>query len=369
MQALVLKKVHDLIIEERDIPEPGENEVLIETAYVGICGSDVHYWQEGRIGDFVLNKPMIMGHETSGVVCKLGSQLVNPLQIGDRVCIEPGVPCRHCSLCKAGTYNLCPLVKFHATPPYDGTLRRYFAHPSDFCHKIPAEMNMQMAALVEPMAVGYFALLRSRMPFGGTVLISGAGPIGLCCLICAINMGASKVYITDMLENRLKAAKLLGADHTLQIIPSSPDTFNLTFADKDANDPNKNRFETFFEKHDRPDVTFEATGSESGIELALKVTKPGGKLICIGFSFHPTKIKVANIIVKQIDILGIFRYANCFPQTISLLHNCRNKEEIRKIMITHMFNFSESLEAYTVAKENSRNNAVKVMIKVSDHDK
>jgi L-iditol 2-dehydrogenase len=169
--------------------------VLLETDSVGICGSDVHYWQHGRIGDFVLTKPMILGHETSAIVREIGSDVVH-LSPGQRVAVEPGESCARCDYCKQGRYNLCVSMRFHATPPYDGTLRRYFVHPAHLCFVLPDEVDSESGACVEPLSVGVHACNRARVACGHRVLILGAGPIGLVSLLVAKAYGASTICIT-----------------------------------------------------------------------------------------------------------------------------------------------------------------------------
>lgn len=180
----VLHGIEDLRLEQTPIPEINDDEVLLEMDCVGICGSDVHFLVHGRIGPFVCDGPMVIGHEASGVVCKTGKNVKN-LKIGDRVAIEPGVPCRICDYCKTGNYNLCPDVKFCACPPNDGNLTRYFAHAADFCFKLPDHVTMEEGALMEPLSVGVHACRRANVQLGSEVLILGAGPIGLVTIIAA----------------------------------------------------------------------------------------------------------------------------------------------------------------------------------------
>lgn len=181
---------------------------------VGICGSDVHYLANGRIGDFIVTKPMVIGHEAAGVVAKVGAKVKN-VKVGDRCAIEPGVPCYICDFCKTGNYNLCPEMKFCATPPYDGNLTRYYKHAADFCFKLPDHVTMEEGALLEPLSVGVHACRRAGIGLGSNVLILGAGPIGLVTLLVAQSMGASKIMITDLVQQRLDVAKELGATYTL----------------------------------------------------------------------------------------------------------------------------------------------------------
>jgi L-iditol 2-dehydrogenase len=216
LSAVLLEK-GNLKLEQRPMPAKlGPNDVLIRIHSVGICGSDVHYWVNGCIGDFIVRAPMVLGHETSGVVAQVGSG-VKHLKQGDRVAIEPGVPCRMCQYCKHGQYNLCPDMGFCATPPYDGTLTRYFAHPADFCYKLPDHVSFEEGAMLEPLSVAVQACRRANITFGENVLICGAGPIGLVNLLTAKAQGAAKVCITDIDEHRLSVAKSLGADFTYRI--------------------------------------------------------------------------------------------------------------------------------------------------------
>uniref|UniRef100_A0ABD2WZ25 Sorbitol dehydrogenase n=1 Tax=Trichogramma kaykai TaxID=54128 RepID=A0ABD2WZ25_9HYME len=180
--------------ENTKIKEPKNDEVLLKMACVGICGSDVHYLVNGRIGDFILNKPMIMGHEASGTVIKLGKE-VKHLKIGDKVAIEPGIPCRVCNFCKKGKYNLCAEMKFCATPPIDGNLQQYYTHPADLCFKLPKNVTLEEGALAEPLSVAVHACKRAKVRVGSKVMIIGAGTIGLMILVTAKAMGADKVVI------------------------------------------------------------------------------------------------------------------------------------------------------------------------------
>lgn len=177
--------------------------MLLEIDSVGICGSDVHYLVAGHIGDFVVEKPMVIGHESSGVVVQVGAAVKN-LQVGDRVAIEPGVCCRKCEFCKGGRYNLCPEMVFCATPPHDGNLTRYYAHAADFCFKLPKHVTMEQAALLEPLSVGVHACRRAEISLGSELVIFGAGPIGLVTLLVAKSMGATNILVTGTKKLLLK---------------------------------------------------------------------------------------------------------------------------------------------------------------------
>ncbi|MGB9682868.1 MAG: alcohol dehydrogenase catalytic domain-containing protein, partial [bacterium] len=162
MKVAVLEKIRNVSIEEREIPKPKEDEVLVRIKSVGVCGSDIHYYNEGRIGSFVVEKPIILGHESSGEVVEVGSK-VKSLKVGDRVALEPGIPCRKCNYCKTGRYNLCPDVVFMATPPVDGAFAEYVVHPEDFAFKLPDNVSYDEGALMEPLSVGIYASNRARV--------------------------------------------------------------------------------------------------------------------------------------------------------------------------------------------------------------
>ena len=211
MKALVLNSPLDLAV--RDVPDPGApgpGEVRVRVAEVGICGSDVHYYEHGRIGDFVLRAPMILGHEASGVVEEVGAD-VESLEAGDSVAMEPGVPCSSCRECMTGRYNLCKDVRFWATPPYDGVLAEHVVHPAGLTFRLPGQMTAEEGALMEPLAVGVHACERGGVRPGSVVAINGAGTIGCVTLMAALAYGASQVIVADVVPDRLERARNLGA--------------------------------------------------------------------------------------------------------------------------------------------------------------
>jgi len=218
--AAVLKELRNFEFEKRPIPKPGPRNVVLRIHTVGICGSDVHYWAHGKCGPFELKGPIVLGHESSGIVHSVGENVTN-LKPGDRVAIEPGVPCRYCDYCRSGSYNLCPDVQFLATPPYDGSLANFIEHAADFCYKMPDHMTFEEGALLEPLSVGVHACRRGGVKVGSHVLITGAGPIGLVVLLVARASGATKIIVSDMMANRLEVAKQLGADATF--LANDPD--------------------------------------------------------------------------------------------------------------------------------------------------
>ena len=206
MKTMVLKKAGTIVEEDREIPAIRAHEVLIKVMDCGICGSDVHYYEHGRIGDFVVEKPMILGHECAGEVVEVG-EAVTHIKAGDRVAVEPGHTCGKCEYCKSGRYNLCPDVIFLATPPYDGAFSEYLSYPADMVYKLPDSMDTVEGALLEPFCVGLHAVAQSEVKAGSCAVILGSGCIGLCTLLALNAQGIHKVFVVDILENRLKMAE------------------------------------------------------------------------------------------------------------------------------------------------------------------
>lgn len=306
----ILYKINDIRLEDTPIPEPKDDEVLLKMGSVGICGSDVHYLEKGRIADFIVNAPMIMGHEASGTVVKVGANVKN-LKIGDRVAIEPGVPCRFCSFCKEGKYNLCPDVIFCATPPVHGNLRRYYTHAADFCFKLPDHVSLDEAALLEPLSVGVHACSRAGVTLGSVVLVLGAGPIGLVTILTAKYMGAAKIICMDILESRLKVAKDCGADYTLQVKPN------------DNYDTVAKLIEEML--GEKPNISIDCGGFESTVNIGLKATKNGGVFVLVGMGQDKITVPLVAAAAREVDIRGVFRYCNEYVCQIlinSLFSHC-----------------------------------------------
>ncbi|XP_076380696.1 sorbitol dehydrogenase isoform X2 [Megalopta genalis] len=313
-------------------------------ACVGICGSDVHYLVNGKIGDFVVRKPMIIGHEAAGVVAKLGKG-VKHLKVGDRVAIEPGVPCRFCKFCKEGRYNLCKEMVFCATPPVHGNLRRYYKHAADFCFKLPDDVSLEEGALMEPLSVGVHACKRANIGIESSVLILGAGPIGLVSLLTAKAMGARKVIILDLVQERLEVAKKLGADETLVI---NREKCNETEITKKIHDL----------LGEEPDKTIDATGAQSMIRLAILATRSGGVAVLVGMGAPEVQIPLFDALSREVDIRGVFRYVNDYADALNLL--ATKKIDVTPL-ITHHFNIEDTVAAFDAAKS-GQTDVIKVMI-------
>ncbi|KAM8893721.1 sorbitol dehydrogenase isoform 1-T1 [Spinachia spinachia] len=350
----VLHAQGDLRLENRAIPQPGPNEVLLQMHSVGICGSDVHYWQCGRIGDFVVTKPMVLGHEASGRVVKVGSA-VKHLEAGDRVAVEPGAPREMDEFFKNGRYNLSPTIFFCATPPDDGNLCRYYKHSADFCYKLPNNVTFEEGALIEPLSVGIHACRRAGVTIGSTVLICGAGPIGLVCLLVAKAMGASHVVITDMLPERLTMAKELGADFQLKVNRGvEPQQLAKSVEDLLGAQPH---------------VTIECSGVESSIQTAIYVrdfsveaTRSGGVVALVGVGAQMVTVPLINAALREVDIRGVFRYCNTWPMAIAMLAS--GKVNV-KPLVTHRFPLEQAAQAFETTRQGL---GIKVMLKCDPQD-
>ncbi len=293
--AAVLHGIGDVRVEEHPMPTPGPNEVVVEIRSVGICGSDVHYYEHGRIGDFVVSSPMVLGHESSGVVVDRGPGVTAP-RIGQRVAVEPGVPCGHCEQCRRGNYNLCPNVVFFATPPVDGALARYVAVHEAFAHPVPDSMSDDAAALIEPLSVGLWANRRAGTGIGSRVLVTGAGPIGVLCALTARAAGAAWIGLADVHPARLEAARKFDVD---EVIDARSGVDYAEF---------------------KPDVLLECTGAPPVVTAGIKALQPLGRAVLVGMGPSPEQsLPVSVIQNRELTVTGTFRYAHTYPDAIALV--------------------------------------------------
>lgn len=350
--SVVLHKVReeypqcDIVLENRERPEPGDNDVILQMHSVGICGSDVSYWVKGRIGDFIVEKPMVIGHEAAGKVIKCGKKVTH-LQPGDRVAIEPGYPLKDDEFSRRGRYNLSE-VFFCATPPDDGNLSRYYRHNADFCYKLPDNVTYEEGALIEPLSVGIHACRRAEVTLGHKILICGAGPIGLVSLLVAKSMGASQVVMTDLFEKRLEMAKKLGADHVIKIERSA--------SAKQVAEQVAHMLDG------QPDRTLECTGAESAIQTGIYATKSGGCLLLVGLGPAMVTVPIVDAAVREVDIRGVFRYCNTYPTAIQMLSSGQVNV---KPLVTHRYPMEETEKGFQLTKSGE---AVKVMLKCDPND-
>lgn len=290
--ASVLYGSGQLGLEERPVPDPGPGQVLVEVAAVGVCGSDVHYYRDGRIGSFVVESPLVLGHEASGRVVAAGPGADRSL-VGCRVAIEPGVPCRRCRTCRTGRYNLCPHVRFLATPPVDGAFCRYLVHDADFVYPLPSTVSDDAGALVEPLSVGVWACWTAAVRPGDRVLVTGAGPIGLLAATMAVVSGA-QVTVSDPDAGRQLVAAELGAHAAIgppEVAAAAGDGF---------------------------DVLLECSGVPAAV-AAVGAMAPAGRVVLVGMGpSATTELPTQLVQNREIRLTGTFRYAGTYPTAISL---------------------------------------------------
>lgn len=342
MKAAVLQEVQRIELKEREKPAPGENEVLIKVKAVGLCGSDIHYYEHGKIGSFIVKEPIILGHEVSGEIIEIGSN-VDGLSVGQRVAVEPGATCGVCSYCKSGRYNLCPEVEFLATPPFDGAFCEFIAMRSDLVFPVPDQMSDETAALIEPFSVGVHACNRGEVGPGDTVLILGMGPIGLLTAAAARMKGASRIIGVDLEQSRLEKAKELGVQEIINLQVDSVDEKIAEWTDREG-----------------VDVAIETAGSPAALKSMIAALRRGGRAVIVGMSAQDeSPMNIAEIINKEIDVRGVFRYHHTYPEAIRLLS--QNEVNIDSI-ITAAYGSLDNVEAAFQKAIHDKSNTLKIIV-------
>ena len=316
-RSAVLHSPRQLTIEDRPVPEPAPGEVLVQVAAVGICGSDVHYYEHGRIGPYIVNAPMVIGHEAAGIVVEVGDR-VSRERIGELVALEPGVPCRNCPTCLSGHYNLCPDMVFFATPPVDGAICEYVTLAAAFAHRVPAGLDHDHAAMAEPVSVGIWACRRAAVQVGDRVLVTGAGPIGLLTAQVARAFGARSVTVTDMNPYRVSMASQLQLDAQL------------------ASQPLEAEY----------DVLLECSGAAAALSAGLKAMTGSGRVVLVGMGADDVSINVPLVQGRELTITGTFRYANTYPLALDLIATGAVNVAL---VITHHFDLDHTVDALTLA--------------------
>ena len=343
MQALVLEKKGELKIREVAIEESlGPDDVRIALRNVGICGSDLHYYTHGGIGSFIVRAPMILGHEASGDVIEVGSAVTN-LKVGDRVCMEPGIPDRRSRATKLGMYNLDPAVVFWATPPIHGVTRPTVVHPADFTFKLPVNVSYEEGALVEPLAIGVHAARKAEIEPGDLAVVIGAGTIGLVTAASALAAGCSRVVVADVKQPKLDIAAKLGA-----VIPVNVEKENLLSVVQELTGGWG------------ADIVFEASGTKAVAPHIFETLRPGGRVVWIGMPIEPITFDITAAQAKEATIKTIFRYANVYPRAVDMLAS--GKLDL-KPLVTETYDFADSIRAYEYAA-NPRPTSVKVQIRL-----
>ncbi|GAB3239896.1 NAD(P)-dependent alcohol dehydrogenase [Kineococcus gypseus] len=294
MRASVLVEKGVIELQERPVPEPGDGEVLVRVASVGVCGSDVHYYKEGRIGDFVVEQPLVLGHEVSGQVVAVGRG-VPGARVGERVAIDPQVPCRRCRACKSGRMNLCPNMVFYATPPVDGTFCDYVTAPSDMAYVVPDAMSDDAAALLEPFSVGLWAAHKAGTTPGDRVLVAGAGPIGAMVAQAVRARGAADVVVTDFVDSRRERITSFGATRALHPVEDADEIAALG-----------------------ADAFVDCSGATPAVQSGLRALRPGGAAVLVGLGADEMALPVTFIASREITVTGVFRYVDTWPRGIAL---------------------------------------------------
>jgi D-xylulose reductase len=331
MRALVLERKRVLSLRDIDLPTAlGPDDVRIKLHTVGVCGSDVHYYTHGGIGSYIVKSPMVLGHEASGTVIEVGAN-VHSLKVGDRVCMEPGVPNFRSKATRLGVYNVDPEVTFWATPPVHGCLTGSVVHPAAFTFKLPGNVTFEEGAMVEPFAVGMQAATRARIKPGDVAVVLGAGPIGIMVALAALAGGCSKVLVSDVHQPKLDIASRYPG-----IIP-----VNIT--KRDLLDAVKGETGGW-----GADVVFDASGAAKAIEGSVSIVCPAGAIVLVGIPVEPVAFNIPGAIGKELRIETVFRYANMYERALNLIGS--GKVDL-KPLISSTFDFERSIEAFERAAE------------------
>lgn len=343
MKVAVMNGIGKMGFIEKEVPQPKANEVLVKLEYVGICGSDLHYYETGRIGDYIVEPPFVLGHEPGGVVVGLGKE-VKHLSVGDKVALEPGKTCGHCEFCKTGRYNLCADVIFFATPPVDGVFQEYVCHEADLCFKLPENVSTIEGALIEPLAVGFHAAIQGKAQAGQTAVVMGAGCIGLVTMMALKAMGVSNVYVVDIMEKRLEKALELGA--TGVINSKETDSIEMIMKLTDGKGC---------------DLAIETAGAEITTIQCINMAKKGTNVVLVGYSkTGEMTLPMSLVLDKELTFKTVFRYRHIYPMAIEAVAN--GKVNLKGI-VTDEFTLDEVQKAmdYSV---NNKSDIVKAVIKI-----
>lgn len=346
--AAVLHGINDLRYQQAP-PLPSSvaaGDVRVAIRAVGICRTDIHYLQKGHFGHFVVNQPMVIGHESAGTVIETGKGVTH-LQAGDPVALEPGIPCPCNDFTREGRYNLDPEIKMFATPPHHGSLAQFVDHPASFCYKLPVGVSHEEGAMCEPLSVGVHAVRRSGLPPGNDVAVIGAGPIGLVCTMAAKALGAGRVAIVDMNEANLEVAQKVGAD------------IGILSGRADAPTAVGDRIKAALGPRG-PAVVIDCAGFEPTMQAAMRACRAGGRVVLVGMGEELMKLDMTWAQIHEIDIVSSFRYVNTYPLCLRLLED---RQVNVQPLITHRFRFDKAGVAggFDTAARSAETKAIKVM--------
>ena len=344
VRALVLEQQRELALRDIDLPlQVGPGMVKIAVHTVGVCGSDVHYYTHGKIGPFVVNAPMVLGHEAAGTVIEVGEGVTH-LKIGDRVCMEPGIPDANSRASRLGLYNIDPAVKFWATPPVHGVLTSEIIHPANYTFKLPDNVSFAEGAMVEPFAVGMQAATKAKIAPGDTAVVLGAGPIGTMVAIAALAGGCARVIVADLAQPKLDIAALYQG-----VIPVNISQTNLVTEVSRLTDGWG------------ADVVFECSGSPHAWKTIMDLPRPGGAIVVVGLPVEPVAVDIAAASTKELRIENVFRYAHQYDRAIALIAS--GKVDLNPL-ISETFEFDDAIKAFDRAVE-ARPTDVKLQIRVA----
>lgn len=343
MKVAVMLGIGKMGYEERDIPTPKPNEVLVKIEYVGICGSDMHYYETGAIGNYVVEPPFVLGHEPGGTVVEVGSA-VKDLKAGDRVALEPGATCGECEFCRSGKYNLCPDVVFWATPPVDGVFQEYAVHEAALCHKLPENVSTMEGGLIEPLAIGFHAANRGEARIGQSAVVFGSGCIGLVSMLALKAEGVSPIYMVDVMDNRLEKAKELGADYVINGMKEDAVARIMELTGGKG-----------------VDLAIETAGTEITTNQAVHAVKKGSNIVLVGYGkTGRINVEMSLALDKEITFKTIFRSRHLFDTAIEAV---RTGKVNLKGIVTDVFDFDDMQTAMDRAcKEKA--NIVKAVVKI-----
>lgn len=344
MKVALMTAIGKMEYTQRDIPTPKDDEVLVKVEYVGICGSDLHYFETGAIGDFVVDPPFVLGHESGGTVVEVGKD-VKHLKVGDRVALEPGKTCGKCEFCRTGRYNLCPDVVFFATPPVDGVFQEYVAHEAGLCFKLPDNVSTMEGALIEPLAVGFHAANQGGAHAGQTAVVTGSGCIGLVSMMALKAMGVSRVYVVDIVPKRLEKALELGADGVINSLETDPVTKIMELTGGMG-----------------CDLAIETAGTEITTRQCIAFAKKGSTIVLVGYSrTGELTLPISDCLNKELTLKTVFRYRHIYPMAIDAV--AAGKVDL-KHLATHTFDFDDLQNAMDQSIHD-KTNVVKAVVKVA----
>ncbi|MGN0353697.1 MAG: NAD(P)-dependent alcohol dehydrogenase [Muricoprocola sp.] len=344
MKVAIMTDVAKVELTEREIPVPKDDEVLVKVEYVGVCGSDLHYYEAGGIGANIVKPPFVLGHEAGGVVVEVGKDVTH-LKVGDKVALEPGKTCGKCEFCKTGRYNLCPDVVFFATPPVDGVFQEYVAHEADLCFKIPDNMDTMEAALIEPLAVGFHAARQGGAQAGMTAVVTGSGCIGLVSMMALKAMGVSKIIAVDVMDKRLNKALELAATDVIN--GKEKDTVAEVMRLTNGMGA---------------DLVIETAGTEITTRQAIQFAKKGSTIVLVGYSASgEMTLPMSLALDKELTFKTVFRYRHIYPMAIEAVAAGRVN---LKGIVTDVFQLDDIQEALDKSVKNKAD-IVKSVIKIT----